>query len=214
MLPPEPLSTGTFPALLSPGAALDGGLSAAPPPLAAPAAAAPEARAVGAHALAGGPPRERLQQTPRSSSRRALSAATRRPPRSRPAGRAQVAGPCCDLSWRSLRRSGGGGGPEVPVRRGAESDRGPLSDRWEVPGRARPPPPTRGAGAGSDRRCPSREGAPPIARVTARAGAPAPLPAGYRPRWKILRQVSEAFVILRLRERIRRTWKSNEACNC
>ncbi|VCW84512.1 unnamed protein product, partial [Gulo gulo] len=48
--------------------------------------------------------------------------------------------------------------------------------------RARPPPPTRGAEAGSDRRCPAGEGARPIARVTARAGAPAPLPAGYRPR--------------------------------
>uniref|UniRef100_UPI0029552A32 mRNA decay activator protein ZFP36L3-like n=1 Tax=Panthera onca TaxID=9690 RepID=UPI0029552A32 len=92
MLLPVPLRTGTSPALLSPGAALDGGLCAAPPPLAAPAAAAaaaaPEAQAVRAHALAGGPPRERLQQTPPSSSQRPLSAATRRRPRS-PSGRAR-----------------------------------------------------------------------------------------------------------------------------
>lgn len=89
------LRTGTSPAPLSPGAALDGGLCAAPPRLAAPATA-PEARGAGSHALAGGPPRERLQQTLPSPSQRPLSAASRRPALSCRAGRAQVAGPCCD----------------------------------------------------------------------------------------------------------------------
>lgn len=144
-----PLRTGTSPALLPPGDALDGGLCAAPPPLAAPAAAAREAEGVRAHALARGTPREPLQQRPLSSSGRPLSAATRRRARSCPARRAQVAGRCYDLSGPSLRRGGGGGGPEVRVRMGVESNHGPLSDSWEGPDSARRGRPPRGGG-GSD----------------------------------------------------------------
>lgn len=109
MLLPGPLATGSSPGPQPPGAAPGRGLCAAPRRLAAPAAAR-EARAARAHALAGGPEREPLQQTPPRPPSRLGAAAPRRARSCPPTGRAQVAGPRGGLKPQGLETRGGGGG--------------------------------------------------------------------------------------------------------
>lgn len=161
MLLAGPLRTGTSPAPLSPGAAPDGGLRAAPPAL--PAPAAPEA-GVRAHALVGGPrQRERLSQTP---------PACAGPAAARP-GAPQVAGPGWDSRWRSPGGGAGAGATRRACREGAGwgagSHRDPLSDSRGAPRPAPPTPSCPAPGAPAAPPCP----APPRPRPPA-AGAPLP----------------------------------------
>lgn len=92
-----------------------------------------------------------------------------------PAGRAQVAGPCCDFSRRSPRRSGSGGGPGARVSRGAESLRGPLSDSRGRPASPCPAAP-RGGGRGPPRCCPAGRGHDQSRRTLLRPALPRPAP--------------------------------------
>ncbi|CAD7670501.1 unnamed protein product [Nyctereutes procyonoides] len=156
MLLAAPLRTRTSPALLPPGAALDGGLRAAPPPLAAPAAAAaaaaPEARAAGAHALAGGP-----RGTAPTDAAELLRAS---PERRHPAPAPQPAGPARPVA----------GGRRPPAGEGTHGEGAPPIAGTLLGPALRPPRP-RGT-------VPGWKILPQVSSVSRRLGE------GIRPTWK------------------------------